>query len=239
MFRVLVLGLAFSCAACSSAPGPIGLAPSVQPVAMGELPSPEPADYTRPTRSYFIGPNDRISIEVFGVPELQREVQVDESGRLAFPLIGVIEAAGRRPADIAMEIERRLRGRYVKDPQVTINLKETTSQTLAVDGSVARPGIYPVTGRMTLQRAVAVAGGPTEFSDLDDVIIRRDVGGNSYIGLYNLGAIRRGNYKDPDVFPSDIIVVGESKQRRLFRDLLQILPLATTPLILLLQNGGN
>lgn len=232
-FVILMLGML---AACASGPGPIGLASTVEAVD-GEMPAPNAVDYTRPARSYYIGPSDRLSIDVFGVPELEREIQVDSAGRLSYPLIGVIETAGLTPEQLAREIEARLRSNFVKNPQVTVNLKETTNQLVTVDGQVGKPGMYPVTGRMTLERAVAVAGGASEFAKLSDVIIQREVGGKSYIGLYNLAAIRRGNYADPDVYPNDLIIVGESKQRRLFRDLLQVLPLATTPLVLLLQNN--
>lgn len=219
---------------CASAPKPIGQASSVRAVA--DLPEPQPADYTRPVRAYYLGPGDKLAIDVFGVPELQREVQVDGSGRLAFPLIGTIDAAGQTPRQIAGVIEDRLRS-FVKQPQVTVNVQESVNQTLTVDGQVTKPGMYPVAGRMTLVRAVAVAGGTSEFAKLDDVLIRREVGNQTFIGIYNLGAIRRGNYADPEVFPSDVIIVGDSKERRLFRDILQVIPLLTTPLILLLQNN--
>lgn len=220
---------------CATAPKPVGMAPSV--TAVSELPVPAAADYTRPVRDYYLGPGDKLSIDVFGVPELQREVQVDGAGRLSFPLIGTVEVAGRTPSEVAAVVEDRLEGQYVKRPQVTINVEQSLNQTLTVDGQVNKPGMYPVTGRMTLVRAVAVAGGTSELAKLDDVLIRREVGEQTYIGIYNLGAIRRGNYVDPEVYPSDIIVVGDSKERRLFRDVLQIVPLLTTPLILLLQNN--
>lgn len=223
-------------AACGGGPGPVANAPNVEQ--LSELPTPQPADFTQPANAYYIGPTDRLTIDVFGVPELAREVQVDAAGRLAFPLIGVIDASGKTPGDLALEIQDRLRGNYVRDPQVTVNLKESTNQLVTVDGQVNRPGMYPVTGRMTLIRAVAAAGSTSEFARLDDVVIMREVGGQTYLGLYNLGAIRRGNYADPEIFPNDIVVVGDSKQRRLFRDLLQVVPLITTPLVVLLNNSN-
>ncbi len=236
-FKLLTgLSAALMAVACSTGPRPIGLAASVQPVE-GEMPPPTNQDFARPVRDFFLGPGDKVAIDVFGVPELQRTAQVDGAGRLSFPLIGVVDAAGRTPAEVAGTIEARLRGDFVKDPQVTVNVEESLNQTVTVDGQVARPGMYPVTGRMTLGRAVAVAGGTTEFAKLDDVLIRREVGQQTYIGLYNLGAIRRGNYADPEIYPSDVIIVGDSKERRMFRDILQIVPLLTTPLILLLQNN--
>ena len=88
-------------------------------------------------------------------------------------------------------------------------------------------------------RAVATARGIDEFAKLDDVVVLRTVNGQRYAGLYNLAAIRRGNYVDPDIFANDTVIVGESKQRRMFRDFLQLVPLLTTPLIIALQGNGN
>jgi polysaccharide export outer membrane protein len=178
-------------------------------------------------------------IDVFGIEELsKKEVQTDASGRISFPLAGIIEAAGRTPAEVEEEIEARLRSRYVRDPQVTVNLKETVSQVITVDGQVKRPGLYPVIGKMTLMRAVATAEGTAEFAKLEDVVIFRTVKGQQLAALYDLKAIRRGNYGDPEVFANDVIVVGDSQARRLFRDALQVVPLLTTPLIIALQNNN-
>ena len=132
-------------------------------------------------------------------------------------------------------LESRLRGAYVRDPQVTVNLKETVSQVITVDGQVKEPGLYPVVGRMTLMRAVATAKGAAEFAKLEDVVIFRTVKGQKLAALYNLRAIRRGAYQDPEVFANDVVVVGDSKARRLFKDLLQIIPALSTPIVVALQ----
>ncbi|MEO9634386.1 polysaccharide biosynthesis/export family protein [Parasphingorhabdus sp.] len=185
------------------------------------------------SRPYLIGPFDKLKIDVFGIEDLQKNVQIDASGRLSFPLIGVVEASGTTPGELAEIIEMKLRGRFVRDPQVTVNLQETFSQLVTVDGQVSRPGLYPVVGRMTLMRAVATAGGVGEFAKLSDVVIFRSVDGNKLAGLYNLKGIRRGNYEDPEVFANDVIVVGDSQARRLFRDIIEGSSLITTPLIIL------
>jgi polysaccharide export outer membrane protein len=158
-------------------------------------------------------------------------VQIDASGRLSFPLIGVVEAAGLTPGELAAAIETRLTGRFVRQPQVTVNLVETVSQVITVDGEVGEPGLYPVIGEMTLIRAVATAGGTTQLAGLENVVVFRTVEGQRYAGLYNLKAIRQGNYEDPQMYAGDVIVVSESTARRLFRDLLTAAPLLTTPII--------
>lgn len=204
------------------------------------MPAPDRADVVAADRPYLIGPYDKLIIDVFGIEELsKKEVQTDASGRISFPLAGVIEAAGKTPAEVERELVTRLKGAYVRDPQVTVNLKETVSQVVTVDGEVKEPGLYPVIGRMTLMRAVATAKGTAELAKLDDVVIFRTVKGQPYAALYNLGAIRRGAYTDPDIFANDVVVVGDSKARRLFRDLLQVAPLLTTPLVIALQSRSR
>jgi polysaccharide export outer membrane protein len=88
---------------------------------------------------------------------------------------------------------------------------------------------------MTLMRAVATAKGTTDQAKLTDVLIFRTVNGQKMVGIYDLKAIRRGTYGDPEVFASDIVVVGDSPSRRLFKDLLQVSPALLTPLIYLLR----
>jgi polysaccharide export outer membrane protein len=75
----------------------------------------------------------------------------------------------------------------------------------------------------------------TEFARLQDVVIFRTVGEQQMAALYNLSAVRRGAYPDPEIFAGDVIVVGDSPARRLFRDVLQASPLFVTPIVALLQ----
>ena len=231
----LLIGLSLILTACAGT-GVSGTDPNVRLVESGTLPPPVRSDLLAGTRPYLIGPFDKLSIDVFGIEDLKREVQIDASGRLSFPLIGVVEAAGLTPDELSAVIERRLTGRYVRNPEVTVNLEETVSQVITVDGQVGKAGLYPVIGRMTLMRAVATAGGTSEFAKLSDVVIFRTVNGQQLAGLYNLKAIRRGNYEDPEVFANDVIIVGDSQARRIFKDILQASPLLTTPLIILTQN---
>jgi polysaccharide export outer membrane protein len=92
-----------------------------------------------------------------------------------------------------------------------------------------------VTNQMTLMRVIASAKGLSEFARQDDVVILRTVNGRKMAGLYNMGAIQRGIYTDPPIYANDVIVVGDSPQRRLFRDLVSISPLLAAPLITILQ----
>jgi polysaccharide export outer membrane protein len=226
---------ALALAACGNGPR---LGESGQPMAVGrlaELPPPTGADLVVASSPYRIGPFDKLEVSVFGVPELSGKFQVDAAARLSLPLAGTIDAAGLTPAELAAAIDRELRGKYVKDPQVTVNLNETTSQVYTVDGQVGQPGSYPALGNISLMRAVANAKGASEFARLDDVVVFRSVEGKPMAALYNLGAIRRGLYPDPKIYANDIIIVGDSSAKRMFQQFLQVAPLLTTPIVLALQ----
>ena len=199
------------------------------------LPAPNRNDLTAADRPSLIGPLDTIQVDVFNVPELSREMQVDSSGRISMPLVGTMDARGKTAQELGQAIEDSLRGRYVRNPEVTVNLKSSISQVVTVDGQVIEPGLYPVTNQMTLTRAIASAKGLTEFARQDDVVILRTVDGQRMAGLYNIGAIRRGAYEDPAIFANDVIVVGDSPARRRFRDFLAVSPLLAGPLIAILQ----
>ncbi|WP_294268346.1 polysaccharide biosynthesis/export family protein [uncultured Sphingomonas sp.] len=199
------------------------------------LPPPNRGDLTAADRPALIGPLDTIDVGVFGIPDLDREMQVDSSGRIAMPLAGTIDARGKTAEELAMAIQTALRAHYVRNPQVTVNIKSSVSQVVTIDGSVVEPGLYPVTNQMTLMRVVASAKGLTEFARADDVVILRTVGDKRMAGLYDISAIRRGAYDDPAVYANDVIIVGDSPQRRLFRDFVSLSPVLAAPLIAVLQ----
>jgi polysaccharide export outer membrane protein len=161
-------------------------------------------------------------------------VQVDAGGNISFPFVGPIHVAGQTPAQVEGLIERRLAGGYIKNPQVSVNLLESDSQTIAIEGEVKQPGVYPAAGRLSLLRALALAGGNTEYALREQVIIFRDVGDQRFAGVYNLDAVRRGLVDDPRVYPHDLIVMGESPRRRQIDQIIKAAPAFTSPLILLL-----
>lgn len=235
------LTLAFSVSACSRTPRPNPLAsanaPRIQSATAGDLPAPSLIDQRGASeRRFVIGPLDRLIIDVFGIEEMrQREVQADASGRILFPLIGEVQVAGKTPGEVAAFIRSRLRGEYIRDPQVTVNLRETVSQIFTVDGEVRDPGSYPMVGRMSLLKAVAAAKGTTESARQSRVLVFRTVNGQRLAGLYDLRAIRQGVYGDPEIYVNDIIVVGDDPARRLLATALGVIPVVTTPLILLLR----
>ena len=236
---LMALVIAAATGGCASTPPPQPSARlTVVPNSAG-LPPPIRGDLTADDRPALIGPLDTIQVDVFNVPDLSREVQVDAGGRIAMPLAGTIDARGKTAEELAQAIEAALRASYVRNPQVTVNLKSSVSQVVTIDGQVVEPGLYPVTNQMTLLRVVASAKGLSEFAKQDDVVILRTVNNQKMAGLFNIAAIRRGAYDDPPVYANDVIIVGDSPQRRLFRDLVALSPVLAAPLIAILQGSSS
>lgn len=191
-----------------------------------ELPPPTLNDLEASSRPYRVGPFDKLTIDVFGSEELsKKEVQVDASGRITFPLIGTVEVAGKTPGEISTTMQDRFRGRFIRDPQITVNLKEIVSQTVTIGGEVKKPGVYPIVGEMTLMTAIASAEGWTDIANKGEVVVFRRVSGKEYAAIYNVKAIEQGRYSDPEIYASDVVMVGDSQSRKIWKDVLMASPL--------------
>ena len=168
---------------------------------------------------YRIGPNDLLEIDVYGVAELKRTVRVNSTGLVSLPLIGTITLAGLTAQEAEAAIAARYAEKYLQDPQISVFIKEFTTQRVTIEGAVARPGIYPLTGQITLLRAMALAGGRGELASLDNVMVYR-AGPDGKLGqqTYDLDLIRSGEIPDPVVLPEDVIVVQRKPVRVLLRD---------------------
>ncbi len=200
------------------------------------MPAPLRSDAVSGVAAYALGPLDKIKVEVFGVEELEeREIQLDGAGRLTYPFIGTIDAAGSTISDLALKIANGLRGRFVLDPQVSVNLSEPNSQLVAVQGAVTEPGLYPIQGRMTLSRAIASAKGLDELAKVEQVVVLRTVEGRRYAALHDLRSIRQGVYADPRIYSDDVVIVGESAQRRAFTNIVTVGALLAGPVVALLN----
>jgi polysaccharide export outer membrane protein len=231
----LAAAAAFALTGCAAVNGAYGESPNLQLVDATELPPPLSATEVA-LGEYVIGPGDEVSVNVFGVEDMSvNDARVDGSGRISVPFTGSVEIAGLTPAEAEARIAERLRSSYVRDPRVSVNVSEMVSRRVTVAGQVTKPGSYPVLGEMGLIRAVAEAQGLAPYARKSDVVVFRTVGNQKMAALYNLGAIERGNYADPRIYPDDVIVVGDSPQRRLFEDFMRAASLLVSPLVLLVQ----
>jgi polysaccharide export outer membrane protein len=168
---------------------------------------------------YRIGTEDLIEVQVFGVDQLTRTVRVDSRGVISLPLIGLVEVAGLTIQEAQAAITARLAESYLQNPQVSVFIKEFTTQRVTIEGAVNRPGIYPLKGQTTLLTAIALAGGQGRFSEMNEVVLfRTDSTGARVVTKYDVELIRRGEVADPVVVNEDLIVVNRSPGRVAIRD---------------------
>ena len=178
------------------------------------------------SKAYKIGPRDVLEVTVFKVPELSKIVQVSERGTIYYPLAGEIVAGGRTPHDIEMDLTKGLGAKYLQNPSVIVLVKEYNSQRITVEGNVNKPGVFPMTGEMTLLQAIAQAGGFTTNAD-KTVILFRMADGKRLAGKYDVPGIRAGDVEDPPLQPGDIVIVETSQMREGVDWVVKFLPLAT------------
>jgi polysaccharide export outer membrane protein len=146
-------------AGCASTPK-LGGDSGLRVVSTSELPAPDRTDFITSSRPYYVGPYDKLVVDVFGMPELsKREVQVDAGGMITFPLAGTVEVSGRTTGEIEHILAERLHANYLRSPQVSVLLKENVSKLLTIEGQVNRPGLYPVVGELSLLQVMALSGG--------------------------------------------------------------------------------
>ena len=130
-----------------------------------------------PGPAYRINPGDEIEVFVWGEERLQRSVRVLPDGTFAFPLVGQVVAQGQLPADIERIITAALRPQYRGAvPQVTVMVKNPSGYQFSVVGKVRAPGTFTPGRYVNVLEAVSIAGGPTEFAQLGNVTIIRNVG---------------------------------------------------------------
>lgn len=201
---------------------------------MDALPVPGGQDIADAGRIFRISPFDRLKINVYDVEDMDYTLRVDSGGVIQVPLAGAINSAGMTLEELSSEIAQRL-ARYIRNPQVSVNIDETTTQSVTVYGQVREPGQFPIAGKMTLMRAIALASGFGDAADTRNVVVFRTVNRQDMAALYDLEAIRRGAYPDPEIYANDVIAVDESRSKSLFQDILQASPLLVTPIVVLLQ----
>ncbi len=113
-------------------------------------------------RDYKIGPEDLLEISVFEEEKLHKTVRVSSQGHISFPLLGTLYVKGLTASELEREIRDLLAEKYLRDPHVSVFIKEYRSQRISVLGLVEKPGMYEVTGPKTILDMLAMAGGLKE-----------------------------------------------------------------------------
>jgi len=159
--------------------------------------------------TFIIGAEDILTINVWREPELSKALPVRPDGMITLPLIGEIKASGLTPVQLQDQITAALK-KLISDPQVTVIVSEVRSLTFNIVGEVVRPGYYPLTRRMTVLDAIALAGGFQPFAKQKKVyVLRTDANGKQVRLPFNYKDVIRGKHasENIDLQPRDTVVI--------------------------------
>jgi polysaccharide export outer membrane protein len=207
-------------------PGAAGSAPIAVPAAArraAPIAVPAAASGGAAKYGYLVGPTDVLQITVFKVPELTQSVQVADTGTINLPLLGEVPAAGKTAHEIEQDLTRQLGAKYLKNPQVTVFVKDRNSQTVTVEGAVMKPGVYLINGKLSLVQLTAMAGGLNNDLYDKDVKIFRIVNGERITRVFNIDDIRSGKAGDPVLRAGDIVVVDSSTAKTALNTALKVI----------------
>jgi polysaccharide biosynthesis/export protein len=204
--RLILLGLivaALAVSGCMRRPAPQAIvaapvlaeptviaAPPLVAAPMIEEPLAEPA--------YLLDAGDKLRVVVFGQENLSNSYSVNAAGRIDMPLIGAVEARAQTTAGLAGAISAKLRNGYIREPHVAVEVE--AYRPFFILGEVTAPGQYPYVAHMSVETAVAIAGGFSPRAYKKTVELSRPVNGELYRGKVPL------TYQ---LLPGDTIVVSE------------------------------
>jgi polysaccharide export outer membrane protein len=123
---------------------------------------------------YHLDAGDKLRVVIFGQEGLTNTYAIDAGGSITMPLIGAVPARGRTPAGLAADISARLRNGYIREPSVAVEVE--TYRPFFILGEVAAPGQYPYVPNMSVESAVAIAGGFSPRAKRDSVTLTHNAG---------------------------------------------------------------
>jgi polysaccharide export outer membrane protein len=124
------------------------------------------------TLEFHFGPEDVLDVFVWKEPDLSTTVTVRPDGKVSLPLAGELDASGKTAAQMQQEITEKL-ATYIKQPVVTVMVKQINSLKISVLGEVRKPDIYKIKNRVTVLDAVAMAGGFTDLARPNRIVVLR------------------------------------------------------------------
>jgi polysaccharide export outer membrane protein len=148
--------------------------------------------------AYHLDAGDKLRVVVFGQDGLTNTYAIDAGGAITMPLIGAVSARGRTPAGLAAEISAKLRNGYIREPSVAVEVE--TYRPFFILGEVAAPGQYPYVPNMSVESAVAIAGGFSPRAKRDSVTLTHTEAAGASRAIVPLGT---------PIGPGDTILVGE------------------------------
>jgi polysaccharide export outer membrane protein len=164
---------------------------------------------TPPVADTTLGVGDTFEVRVFGEPDLTGTYRVGAEGSISFPLAGVIQVQGLDPQEVAKRIAAKLSEGILRNPQVSVLVKEQTSKKIYVIGQVTKPGTYTYSPSMSVVEAITVAGGFTPLASKNATTLTRHEQGKKITFRVPVETIGEGKAKNVFLQPGDIISVPE------------------------------
>jgi polysaccharide export outer membrane protein len=159
---------------------------------------------------------DLLDVAVFQAPDLSRIVRVADDGMISLPLLGPVKATGRTPRELEVALQDTLRRTYMRDPRVSVTVREPAPQPIYVVGEVHQPGAYVPSGeeKLTVLRAVAVARGAKPNAARGRALILRPRADGEPLQIpINLNDVVKGKAPDLVLIPNDVVYVPNSTER--------------------------
>jgi polysaccharide export outer membrane protein len=166
-----------------------------------------PAASKAAPRDFLVHVGDTVSIRVLGHDDMTVKAKIRSDGRVAVPLIGEIEAAGKRPGSLRGEIEGRMKD-YIVSPSVMFSVDDVQPTTIVLLGEVAHPGAYPLEPYVGLAQALAAGGGLTEYAQRDRIfVLRREPQPLRIRFTFDAVSRDEGRAAGFPLLPGDVVVV--------------------------------
>jgi len=204
--------------ACGRAQVPPQTKPPTKPQPVTQVPAEVKEAKDALVRAYRIGPGDLLELKVFEVKELDQVVRVSEDGSITIPLLGRVMVEGLTQEGVVKKLTELLQAKYVKNPQVTIFIKEYKNQQVAVIGAVENAGSYELVGRKNLLQIISMAGGFSETAGNEIFILREGPdGATSTVSIDLKDLLVNGNQAlNIPIEPNDVINVPIDREIRVF-----------------------
>ena len=157
---------------------------------------------------YLLNPGDILRISVWNEEALQQEVLVLPDGSISFPLVGILQVAGRSPAQVQAELGEKL-SRLIPDPEINLTVQAVDGNSLFIIGKVNQPGRFPMTRPIDVVQALSLAGGFTPYAKQDSIQILRRNGSRQRIIRFDYTRIADGEALETNIIlqSGDTIVV--------------------------------
>lgn len=157
-----------------------------------------------------LGVDDVFEVRVYREKGLSGLYRISSDGTFDFPMVGKVSADGLTPGELSSSLTAKLKAGFLRDPQVSVFVKEFNSKKIFVLGLVNKPGTFKYQDKMTIVQAITLAGGLKQLAAKNDLVLTRKIDGTEKKFKVQFEAIGLGREPNIVLQPGDIVFVPES-----------------------------